>query len=301
MTLAETLENHLHRFDNSEVHRLVIRIWMRSRFGSELSDAIEASFEHLEAEQDLTALFLKLFNHLNGIRRESFELNVRRPPKIDRNRLNIAENKGTRVYKFDIDTKRASIEYLAVPSKEDVILKQYTGRLTRTPGVPRSQTGSPVVEQFLLGMESLQSTVGKLAAIPTNKKIPAELKQAVTISSTIGAWMIVGFGLNTAVTQRYVRRWMAAVDGEMSHEDMFFELSERLSAVADIEEEQQLSHSTVDDLIQYGAEQIYPPDEGTSPFDSGKIAWQRYDADPVPDEDRQSIMEKTLSILRRAE
>lgn len=82
---------------------------------------------------------------------------------------------------------------------------------------------------------------------------------------------------------------------------MFFELYERFSAVADIEEQQQLSHSTVDDLIQYGAEQIYPPDEGTSPFDSGKIAWQRHDADPVPDEDRQSIMEKTLSILRRAE
>jgi hypothetical protein len=301
LTLAETLSNHLHRLDNSEFHRLVIRIWMRSRFGSELSDAIETSFEHLEAEPDLTVLFLKLFHHLNGIRKESFELNVRRPPKIDRNRLNIAENKGTRVYKFDIDTKRASIEYPAVTSKEDVTLKQYTGRLTRTPGVPRSQTGSPVVEQFLLGMESLQSTVEKLNAIPTNKKIPAELKQAVTISSTIGASMIVGFGLNTVVAQRYVRRWMASMDGEMSHEDMFFELYERFSAVADIEEEQELSHATIGDLIQYGSEQVYPPDEGTSPFDSGKIAWQRYDADPVPDEDRQSIMEKTLSILRLAE
>ena len=175
LTLADTLDNHLHRFEPEEVDRLVMRIWMRSRFGSELSDAIEASFDKLEAEPgDLTALFITLFNHLNGIRKGAYELNVRRPPKIDRNRMQVAESKGTRVYKFDIDTKRESIEYPAVTSKQDKILRQHTGR--RTPGVARNQSGSPVVEQFLLGMESLESTVDKLGNIPTNKKIPAELR-----------------------------------------------------------------------------------------------------------------------------
>ena len=300
LTVAETLENHLQRFDSAEVHRLVIRIWMRSRFGSELSDAIEASFDKLEAEPgDLTALFIGLFNHLNGIRKGAFELNVRRPPKIDRNRMQIAESKGTRVYKFDIDTKRASIEYPAVTSKQDKILRQHVGR--RTPGVARKQSGSPVVEQFLLGMESLESTVEKLGNIPTNKKIPAELKQSVTISSTIGTWMVVGFDLNSAVTLRYVRRWMAEVDGELSHEDMFFELYERFSAVADIEEEHELSHSTIGDLIQFCAEALYPPDEGTQSFELSKIQWVRFDNDPVPDEQRQPITEKMLQIMKGEE
>ena len=272
LTLADTLDNHLHRFEPEEVDRLVMRIWMRSRFGSELSDAIEASFDKLEAEPgDLTALFITLFNHLNGIRKGAYELNVRRPPKIDRNRMQVAESKGTRVYKFDIDTKRESIEYPAVTSKQDKILRQHTGR--RTPGVARNQSGSPVVEQFLLGMESLESTVDKLGNIPTNKKIPAELKQSVTISSTIGTWMVVGFDLNSAVTLRYVRRWMAEVDGELSHEDMFFVLYERFSAVADIEEEQELSHSTIDDLIKFCTEKIFPPDEGTLAFGCDKISW----------------------------
>ena len=300
LSLKETVTKHLSRFQNEEeTTRLLVRVWMLTKFGARFSSVVDQLSKSVEAEhEDFTVVFMKLYQQLEDYRKRSTELNIRRPPAVERIQLNIEESGGRRVYSFDLESQSKPVEHAATDDRKDSVLRRHIEQFRRMTDVPALRKSVTAIEEFLLGRKSLQNSVTSMAAMPSGSSSAvsetAEEREVNAISSLMAAWVAVAFDLTWRELNEYVR-WLLR-RGVPPLEELFYGLVGRFDSVANLEEEYKLHHSTIVSLMQYAMAQLQPAENEKG--DLSNISWKRFDGDSVPVEQRPEVAEKLMQALQ---
>ena len=300
LSLKETVTKYLSRFQNKEeTTRLLVRVWMLTKFGARFSTALDQLTKSVEAEhEDVTVVFMKLYQQLEDYRKRSTELNVRRPPVVERIQLNIEESAGRRVYSFDVESQDKPVQHAATDDRKDSVLRQHIEHFRRMTDAPSLRKSVTAIEEFLLGRKSLQNSVTSMAAMPSGSS-PAAIETADerevnAVSSLMAAWVAVAFDLTWRELNEYVR-WLLR-RGVPPLGELFYGLIERFASVADLEEEYKLHHSTIVSLMQYAMAQLQPTESEKG--DLSSISWKLFDGDSLPVEQRPEVAEKLVQALQ---
>jgi hypothetical protein len=303
LSLKKTVSQHLGRFQNREdTTRLLVRIWMLTRFGGKFSSALDQMFKSVEAEhEDFSVVFMKLFQQLEEFRKRSTELDVRRPPAVERVRLNVEKSLGRRIYKFDVDTQDKPIEHAATEDRKDPVLRQHIENLRRFAEDPSVRKSTAGIEDFLLGRKSLQNTIASMVAMPVasvgGEVVSQEERQISAISNLVGAWVAVAFDLEWDLLRGHVRRLLGR--GVPPLEELFYGICSRFALVADLEELNKLHHSTATALLKYVLDQQRPTEAEQTSLSS--MNWKLFNGDSVPKEERPAIVEKIMQTFQETE
>ena len=300
LSLKETVTKYLGRFQNDEeTTRLLVRIWMLSRFGARFSSALDQLTKSVETEhEDITVVFMKLYQQLEDYRKRSTELDVRRPPTVERIQLNIEESAGRRVYSFDLESESKPVEHAATDDRKDSVLRRHIEQFRRMTDAPALRKSVTAIEEFLLGRKSLQNSVTSMAAMPSGSSSAvietADEREINAISSLMAAWVAVAFDLTWRELNEYVK-WLLR-RGLPPLGELFYGLVGKFANVANLEEEYKLHHSTIVSLTQYAMAQLQPAENEKG--DLSKISWKRFDGDSVPVEQRPEVTEKLMQVLQ---